>query len=142
MTIHTITQNLDTIIVAIVAVCTAIGMIGSALESIGKAIGNKRLEVIGDKIEAIGFDLPKLFGRFRPPPAAPFVVLLGLSLYSTACAGSQLPCNTVDEIGINVRYLDEMRENACTGGNIDQPRCDAIRRKYRAERFAAMECVQ
>jgi hypothetical protein len=63
-------MNLETIVITVVAVSSAVGMLGAALESVGKAIGNKKLEAFGDKMEALGFDIPKLFARRPSPPGA------------------------------------------------------------------------
>lgn len=46
-----------------IAISTGVGVIGTTLESIGKALGKPGLVAFGQKLEAFGQDIPKLLGK-------------------------------------------------------------------------------
>jgi hypothetical protein len=133
------------------ALTLTIGPVGTALEAIGTALGLARLVAFGQRLEALGHDLPKLVRGSRytkqaeaernavvdsKAPRAPFlplwcfVLCLGVvsTLFLPACAampGSQAsPCSETS-LGIIVADCRMNVARECVGfGDLEQ--CPAV----------------
>lgn len=74
---------------AFLALGIAIGAVGTGLEALGAWIGKTWLVALGQKLEAIGADIPKLVGKLKPP-ALPMLMLaltllVPLVIFCSAC---------------------------------------------------------
>jgi len=87
-----------------------IGGTGSVLEAIGKWRAWPKLVAVGQKLEAIGADIPKLVGKIENllPPAAVAGLMLLVLLCFAGCDPRNPPCNEANLKAIDEAYAAEV----------------------------------
>ncbi len=122
-----LTTTLPHLLCIATQVALVIGLTGTALENIGDWTGKKALTVAGQKLEAIGSDIPKLIGKVETlPPTLVGGMLIVLAMLLTGCKSAKTA-----EYDLCKARAEYKLANAAAGGVFD-PKPGSPRAKLEA----------